>query len=312
MPFGAFPHLCRVINGTEEVSALREKKLKIAIIVLSGLLAAGLVALGAMRMHNRNSGGIPTQATVPDNIITQEEEKTEETKEEPDETRAPETDTASPVESADAGTDTSTDAAADDAGTRTPSQTAAGQTDAGAYETAPAVTLHKRNAQDNIAFQAGNMFPGDSETMHFCVRVSHKGNVTLRFHADIRPGYEKLAEVLRCRIVLPEKDEVIYDGLMSGMPQALTHALNTNTSTKSEVYYEITAYLETSVGNEYMNQSLVADFRWWVEETEQLDPPVTGDSSNLYLWIGVAAGSLLLLLLLLLKKSKKEDAADER
>ena len=155
------------------------------------------------------------------------------------------------------------------------------------------------------------MFPGDSETKYYCVRVSHKGDVVLRFRADVRPGYEKLAEVLCCRITLPENSGVLYDGLMRDMPESLNHALNTDKGTASEVYYEITAYLDTSVGNEYMNKDLIADFRWWVEETGNLDSPQTGDSFNLYLWMCIAVGSLFLLILLW-KKRKKEDAANER
>ena len=46
------------------------------------------------------------------------------------------------------------------------------------------------------------MFPGDTQTRYFCVRVAHTGDVVVRYHADIRDGYEKLAEVLRIQIRL--------------------------------------------------------------------------------------------------------------
>ena len=84
-----------------------------------------------------------------------------------------------------------------------------------------------------------------------------------------------------------------------------------NKSTTDELYYEITAYLDTSVGNDYQNKDLIADFSWWVEETENLDSPQTGDLFKLYLWLCIASGSLLLLILLW-RKRKKEDATDER
>ncbi len=48
------------------------------------------------------------------------------------------------------------------------------------------------------------MFPGDTQTRYFCVRVAHTGDVVVRYHADIRDGYEKLAEVLRIQIRLPK------------------------------------------------------------------------------------------------------------
>ena len=59
-----------------------------------------------------------------------------------------------------------------------------------------------------------------------------------------------------------------------------------------------------------MNRDLKADFIWWVEETENLDFPKTGDSFNLYLWLCVAVGSLFLVILLC-KKLKKEDRDNE-
>lgn len=297
---------------------MKEKgKIQIIIIVLSVLLVTGLLILGGIKLYKKNRPDAQqTSATVPDNIITQEEKETKETTDQTtgaEETEAAETETAETeiAEPSSQAPDESKAAEESTAAAATETGTPATTGGAAATETGTAVTLHKRKAQDNVKFQVGNMFPGDSETASFCVRVSHKDNVTLRFHADIRPGYEKLAEVMRCRVMLPDKNELIYDGVMRDMPAALNHALNTNKSTTSEVYYEITAYLETSVGNEYMNQSLVVDFRWWVDETANLDPPVAGDSSNLFLWLGTASGALLLLILIL-RKNKKEDAADEQ
>ena len=40
------------------------------------------------------------------------------------------------------------------------------------------------------------MFPGDAETKHFRVQVSYHDQVTVHFRATVRPGYEKLAEVM--------------------------------------------------------------------------------------------------------------------
>ena len=155
------------------------------------------------------------------------------------------------------------------------------------------------------------MFPGDAETKYYCVRVSHKGDVVLRFRVDVRPGYDKLAEVLKCRITLPDSGEELYDGLMRDMPASLNCALKTQQSTTSTVYYEITAYLETSVDNEYMNKDLIADFRWWVEETDNLVPPQTGDNTNLMLWLCIVAISLFVLILLWKKNSKEEQKNEQ-
>lgn len=167
-----------------------------------------------------------------------------------------------------------------------------------AFADAAVISLHQRHAEDNRPFQAVNLFPGDRVTKSYTVRISHSGNVTVHFHADIRPGYEKLAEVLRCRVVLLNFGETLYDGLMRDMPESLDCGVEGEANAESELYYEITAYLDTSVGNEYQNKELIADFRWWVEdqEIEHLDPPPTGDMAEPWLYLAIALVSLAVLL----------------
>ncbi len=128
------------------------------------------------------------------------------------------------------------------------------------------ISIYKNHPDDSEPFRTENLFPGDSETKAYLIRVSHKGTVTVHFHADIRDGYEKLAEVLNCKVVLANEQKTLYDGLMRDMPASLSHKISSASGTMTELEYDITVYLATSVGNAYMNQPLVADFRWWVEE----------------------------------------------
>ncbi len=125
---------------------------------------------------------------------------------------------------------------------------------------ADTVKLRAPDTSDNTAFAVSNMFPGDAETKDFTVRVDHGEPITLYYHADIRPGSEKLAEVMMVKIELPEKGLTLYDGRMRDMPSALEHQLATD---EKEVTYRITVCLDTGVGNEYQYQTLIADFRWW-------------------------------------------------
>lgn len=142
------------------------------------------------------------------------------------------------------------------------------------------ISIYKNHAEDSEPFHLANMFPGDSETNVYLVEVSHKGTVTVRFHADIRAGYEKLAEVLKCKVVLRGENKTLYDGLMRDMPESLNHRISSVFSKTTELTYDITVYLDTSVGNEYMNKELVADFRWWVEESggDPTPPPGPDDT----------------------------------
>ena len=264
----------------EEVK--KKKAVKVLIITLSVLLAISLTSLVGILIFKRFAASKPASVTVSDNIITHE-------KEDPNISSAP--------ESPQGGGESS----------ETVSQTPSNVSDGGGKT----LYLHNRNIGDNTPFKVTNMFPGDSETNYYCVRVSHKGDVILRFRADVRPGYEKLAEVLCCRITLTDSGKVLYDGTMRDMPKSLNHALNTDKSTVSEANYEITAYLDTSVGNEYQNLSLIADFNWWVEETDNLEPPKTGDNTNIVIWV-IIAGIALLILILLWKKLKKEEKQGDK
>ena len=140
------------------------------------------------------------------------------------------------------------------------------------------IRLYDRSPEYNREFSVTNMFPGDAETQNDCVQVDHKGNVTVHFRAEVRPGYEKLAEVLKLRVSVG--GSVVYDGLMAEMPAAVDTPLAAGSDTLD---YQLTAYLDTSVGNPYMYQQLVADFYWWVADSEELAPP-TGDTMQPLLW----------------------------
>lgn len=254
----------------------QKKKTKVIIIILAVLLGLSLLALAGTLIRARLTDSDPGAVTVPDNLITPEE---------------------------DTGTEDARTPGSGTSSAPAPAQSAA------AAQKAASIALYNKQPEDNTPFTVGNMFPGDSETKYFCVQVSYHDKVTVHYKAVVRPGYEKLAQVLKVRVKLLNTGETLYDGGIAAMPQSLTHKLASESSVTQELYYEITAYLDTSVGNAYQNQDLIADFKWWVEETGSLDSPETGDASRSLLWAvaGVCSGGLLLLLVL---RRRKEDEAD--
>lgn len=254
---------------------MKDKKLKILIRVLAVLFAVSLTALVGILLVRHFTHSEPAIVEVPGNIITSDDEDS------PDKEEKPVSETMK-------------------------SETTEGTSHSKTTKT-DAITLHNKQPEDNTPFQATNLFPGDKVTKYYCVKVFYKDDIILRYHADIRSGYEKLSEVLKVKIRLIDEDKTLYDGFMRDMPASLEYALSTDASTQSELHYGVTAYLDTSVGNKYMDKSLIADFRWWVEETDHLDAPQTGDNVSESLWIGIAVGSLCLLLFLL-KRNKKEAA----
>lgn len=269
----------------------QKKKIKIIIIVLAILLGLSLLALGGTLVYNKLANNTPATVTVPDNLITPDEDTTKPDSSENNSQAPDSSDTQSPSSSA----DTSSSAV--------PTQSTTAE-----VKKAATIELYNKQPEENTPFQVGNMFPGDSETKYFRVRVSYHDKITVHYKATVRPGYEKLAEVLKVRIKLLSTGKTMYDGLMRDMPESLTHKLASKKSTTDELYYEITAYLDTSVGNDYQNKDLIADFKWWVEETGNLDDsPKTGDTSNILLWAVLAACSGSMMILLLVTRRRKED-----
>ena len=269
----------------------QKKKIKIIIIVLACLLGLSLLALGGTVIYNKIANNTLATVTVPDNLITPDEDTTKPDSSESNSQAPDSSDTQTPSSSADAS-----------------SSAVSAQNTTAEAKKAATIELYNKQPEENKAFTVGNMFPGDAEIKYFCVRVSYHDKITVHYKATVRPGYEKLAEVLKVRVKLLSTGEMLYDGLMRDMPESLTHKLASKKSTTDELYYEITAYLDTSVGNDYQNKDLIADFKWWVEETGNLDDsPKTGDTSNILLWAVLAAGSLSLIIILHVTRRRKED-----
>ena len=279
----------------------QKKKIKAIIIVLAILLGVSLLALGGTIAYNRLAKNEPAVVTVPDNLITPEEDVTETDGSETDSTGNDDKTAEPEKQSSDS---TKKDDASETSGTdKTTAET----------KKAAAIELYNKQPEDNTPFNVGNMFPGDSETKYFRVQVSYCNKVTVHYKAAVREGYEKLAEVLKVKVKLLTTGETMYDGLMRDMPDSVTYKLASAKSTTDELYYEITAYLDTSVGNEYQNKDLIADFSWWVEETGNLEPsPKTGDNANILLWICLAAvsGSVMIFLLFARRRREEEETND--
>lgn len=289
-----------------------KKKIKIAIAVLSILLAISVVAVAVRFVYDYVTATNPIAELVPDNIIENDADLSDTDLESDNDLEGDDSD--SEEESDNSGenvTGESVEGEAPGASEAGDPSEAIPTDEENAEEEAEVLYLYDRNPGDNTPFNVTNMFPGDIETKYFLVRVVHKGDIILRFHAEVRPGYEKLAEVLKCRVVLPESGDILYDGLMRDMPESLNVDLQTDSEITSEAYYEITAYLETSVGNEYMQTELVADFTWWVEETDNLGPAHTSDGLEYTVWIIVAAASLIIIIILA-ARLRKGESFDER
>ncbi len=116
------------------------------------------------------------------------------------------------------------------------------------------------------------MFPGDSFSYAYDVDVSFKNSVTVSMKISVRDGYEKLAEVLKFKVENLAHSSTLYDGTAKELPAKWDKVLVTTVADGETVRttYSITAYLDKSVGNDYQNLPLVADFTWEVADYEPL------------------------------------------
>lgn len=257
---------------------MKEKKiLKITITALAILLAVSLFLLGAALFFKNKEKQNESVATIKDNFILQKDE------------------------SSDTQKSNSEDFLNGDS-----AQSASNSQ----FKNTTLLELYDKQPKDNTAFQIGNMFPGDSQTNYYRVRVSYSGKITVGYKATVKKGYEKLGEALKIRIKLINSGEILYDGYIREMPESLTYTSVSFNKTVDELNYEITAYLDTSVGNEYQNKTLIADFNWWAEETENLESsPKTGISADFlpFVIISLAAGLIFVFLLLARGRGKEKE-----
>jgi len=146
--------------------------------------------------------------------------------------------------------------------------------------TETSLALYKNNPEEALPFSVTNMLPGDEVIGTYNLDVSYKGTITVHFGAEILPGYEKLAEVLKCKVLLDEAEAPLYDGLMKDMPESIDTEITSQEKTTQTLVYDIIVYLDTSVGNDYQNKQLVCNFSWWVATEGVTNPSESTDPTE--------------------------------
>lgn len=267
----------------ESQEQTKPKRLKIAIIILAVLLVLSTGGLAARYIYLAYFA--PTQATVtvPDNLIGESSE---------------------PEENTDNSSQGETTAPADKPGANDTSSSSGNfQTDKPA---AKVLELYQGQPSDNQRFEVGNMFPGDTETKYFCLKVNHNKDIDLFFRADITEQTKNFGDVLHIKVTHLESGKELFDGAFSEINgREFSELLKANEEKSTIAYYQVDVSLDTSVGNEYQAARLTADFKWYVKDEGGLTPPQTGDTTNLTLWIILAGSSFLLMLLLLVRRRKE-------
>ena len=163
------------------------------------------------------------------------------------------------------------------------------------------ISLYSNHSSDNASFNITNMFPGDSVTNKYNLKVSYHDKVSVLFNVDYLDEYSKLASVTNIKVKLINDNKVLYDGFVCDLKDNnLSYALESSNNKTEVLEYEITISLDTSVNNDYQNKELKLDFIWSIdkEETKNLIVPSTGYSSNIILWISLIIFSLIMIVFL--------------
>lgn len=295
----------------------KKDKTKAIIIILSVLLALSVLALAKVVVEKGILADDSVEVSVDDNLITPDGGDTSR----PCGDASASSDATSPSDASD-GTESATPS---DTGTPSGASTPSGNGSAeGAGSTSGSETadivFSNKNSGDVKPFVMSNMFPGDRKIKDYIVQVSYHDSVTVHFKAELHEGSEKLAEVMRIRVTLSESGETLYDGLISDMDESVEYVLTSQNPTTQDLTYEVRVSLSTAVGNEYQNKSLEADFKWWIEESDEdnLDkepgklPGIlgkTGDDSHVVLWalIAVIAAGICVVINTSRRKDKKDN-----
>ena len=174
----------------------RNKLIKFTTVLLSVLLGISIISLAGTLIYNYFFNDTPTSVVVPDNYIN---DKT--TSQAPDESES-ENDTteqkADGVKEELSAPNDETKNEDNNVGVTNslPVTTVAATNETEEDVMATAIYLHSKNVGDNEPFNLQNMFPGDSETKYFCVKVYHNREVSVKYRVDIRKGYESSPKCL--------------------------------------------------------------------------------------------------------------------
>ena len=173
--------------------------------------------------------------------------------------------------------------------------------------------------ETNFLYKDG-MLPGDSIDREMIIENKYEQPYTLYMRAErVTPKEEKFDLLTKLQLKITYKDEVIYEGPVSGEDGLVKDIeLGTFQPGDETKLHAVVTLDGPSTGHEYMNKEGAVDWIFtaasedpYIEPEEPTEPdkkptdaPKTGDNSVVS-YAAVALGSLMLLLVVA-KKNKKE------
>lgn len=170
------------------------------------------------------------------------------------------------------------------------------------------------DTQTGDPFLLSNLFPGDSATKDYVLKVTRDGVLAVTLGGEVTNETGDLSEVLRVDIRRTGESDALYTGFLKDGIEGLRIPLRED---ETKVAISITVSLDTSVGNEYTESKAEAHFSFWVADGDMVFQSIKHQPRRVWpLVVGATAGTGALgglvwwLVVFLKKKKAAEDVAD--
>ncbi len=133
---------------------------------------------------------------------------------------------------------------------------------------ATVVELFQGQPSDNAPFHTENMFPGDSVTKYYCLKVYHKEDISVYFSVSDIQQTKELSKTLQIKVTKLDTHSpqlLCSTSFADAASNSYEIRLSANSKQETLLYYRIDVTLPTSAGNECQGASLRAAFQWYAE-----------------------------------------------
>ena len=158
-----------------------------------------------------------------------------------------------------------------------------------------------------------DVMPGDTIEQRIVVRNEAANNCKVKIYMRALGAHEDSTEFLSQLKLTVQKgsDTIMFDAAADQTAQLTDWVCLGTLYSGGECELIVTLEVPVTLDNRFKNLVGYLDWEFAVEELpiEEKDPdsPQTGDTSGIFLWIGVMAGSAAVLIILLILRKKKNE-----